>query len=81
VGRESVWVRKRVPAATTRRERVEGEGVGVGEGRRRDIRRAKQPPVGLDGGDGSGKLSSSSAIGASFSICGPILRRCLLPRH
>ena len=26
-----MWVRKRVPAATTRRERVEGEGVGVGE--------------------------------------------------
>ena len=43
-----MWVRKRVPAATMRRGRVEGEGigvgvgVGVGEGRRRDMARAKQ---------------------------------------
>jgi hypothetical protein len=32
-----VWVKKSVPAATTRRERIEGEYVGVGEGRRRDM--------------------------------------------
>jgi hypothetical protein len=30
------WVRKSVPAATTRRERLEGENVGVGDGERRD---------------------------------------------
>lgn len=77
-----MWVRKSVPAATTRRERVEGEKVGVGEGRRRDMSSGKQQPsLGIDGingldGDGnsaSGEhTSSSSAIGANFSICGPI---------
>jgi hypothetical protein len=77
-----VWVRKSVPAATTRRERAEGESVGVGEGRRRDMSNAKHPPLGLDGLNGDGNSasgdehSSSSAIGANFSICGPIVCRC-----
>lgn len=78
-----MWVRKSVPAATTRRERVEGERVGVGEGRRRDMSNAKHPPLGLDGLNGDGNSasgdeqhSSSSAIGANFSIRGPMVRRC-----
>ncbi len=78
-----MWVRKSVPAATTRRERVEGERVGVGEGRRRDMSNGKQQPSaidGLDADDGNSASdehnSSSSAIGANFSICGPILCRC-----
>ena len=81
-------MRKSVPAATTRRERVEGESVGVGEGRRRDMSSAKHPPLDrLDGLDGDGNSasgqqssSSSSAIGANFSICGPIVCRMLPPR-
>ena len=32
---EKAWVRKRVPAATTRREHVEGKGIGVGVGESR----------------------------------------------
>ena len=82
VGRESVWVKKSVPAATTRRERVEGERVGVGEGRRRDMSSGKQQPSisidPLDGDNGDGNsasgehTSSSSAIGANFSISGPM---------
>ena len=77
-----MWVRKSVPAATTRRERVEGERVGVGEGRRRDMSNGKQQPSGIDGLDADGNSasvqhsSSSSAIGANFSILGPILCRC-----
>jgi hypothetical protein len=79
VGRERVWVKKSVPAATTRRERVEGERVGVGDGRRRDMSNGKQQPsLCIDGLDGDGNsaagehTSSSSAIGANFSIGGPI---------
>ena len=81
-----MWVRKRVPAATTRRERVEGEGVDVGEGRRRDMSSSKQPQLGLvdrldaDGNSASDlHHSSSSAIGANFSIHGPIVCRCCPP--
>jgi hypothetical protein len=62
-----VWERKSVPAATIRRERIEGECVGVGEGRRRDMSRAKQPPL---SNSASGD-ELSSAIGANYSICGP----------
>lgn len=44
---------------------------------------AKHPPLGLNGLNGGGNSaagdeqpSSSSAIGANFSICGPIVCRC-----
>lgn len=77
-----MWVKKSVPAATTRRERVEGKRVGVGEGRRRDMSGKQQPSLAIDGRDGDGNSasgnssgehhSSSSAIGANFSIYGPI---------
>ena len=49
-------MRKRVPAATTRRGRVDGgRGVGVGDGRRRDMAMVKQ--------DGMSQSSSSSRSG------------------
>ena len=71
-------VRKRVPAATTRKERVEGDGVGVGDGRRRDMARAKQPGgLGGAGHSSNGEHSPpTSAVGAIFSICGPKVCRC-----
>jgi hypothetical protein len=62
-------MRKSVPAATTRRERIEGECVGFGEGRRRDMS-TKQPPLG-NSASGDEHPYFSSAIGANYSICGP----------
>ena len=53
-------MRKRVPAATTRRGRVDGgRGVGVGDGRRRDMAMVKQ--------DGMSQSSSSSSRSGELS--------------
>jgi hypothetical protein len=82
---ECVWVRKSVPTATTRRERLEGEstsiGVGIGRRTERPRKRGNSDTQARDLQDTSSYYSLSPEFVEEIVLCGPSLRARNISSH